>query len=90
MSTKLIPLRSIPYSARETERRARRSFASPAAALDAATYEIVMAPGTHSRPYFDPPTVGWCCTGRAAEALSEKLTHMPGGTSHHRLSFVRR
>lgn len=42
------------------------------------------APGCHSRPYWDPPMIGWVLTKDAAEALANVSTHMPGGTSHRR------
>lgn len=83
--SKLIPLSSIPYAARAAEREARRAFATRVAALEAAQYRIVVAPGCHSRPYFDPPTVGWVCSREAAEALAAQQTRMPDGTSHSRL-----
>ena len=82
--TKLIPLRDIPSAARATEAAARRAHPTRAAALDAAQYRIDVAPGCHSRPYFDPPCVGWVVTRSAAEAYTAQLTHMPGGTSHRR------
>lgn len=85
MTTSLIPLAQIPYAARAAERAARRAFATRAAALESARYELVSAPGCHSRPYFDPPSCGWVCTRVAADALAARQTHMPDGTSHCRL-----
>lgn len=101
--SRLIPLSDIPYSGRAAEREARRRIAGQhcqygvwmgtkrrgwqSDALRAAEYEIVMAPGCHSRPYFDPPTVGWVLTASAASALASRVTHMPGGTSHRRLAY---
>lgn len=82
---KLIALADIPHCARSAERAARNKHACRGAALAAATYEIVLAPGCYSGAY--APTVGWCCSRDAAEALSERLTHMPGGTSHSRLRW---
>jgi len=82
---KLIPLADIPTtSARNAERSARKQYASRAAALEAAQYRIDVAPGCHSRPYFDPPVIGWLCSRAAAVAYTAQLTHMPGNTSHHR------
>lgn len=87
MSTTLIPLANItPRSARTIEAEARRRYANREDALDAAQYRIDVAPGCHSRPYFDPPVVGWVLTRAAARALCDRPTHMPGGTSHHRMS----
>lgn len=83
---KLMPLLSIPHAARNAERRARNKHASRAAALAAAQYEIVYAEGTYSGAH--APSVGWCCSRAAAEALAAELTHMPGNTCHHSLSFV--
>lgn len=85
MTARLIPLAYIPYAARAAERAARRAFTSRAAALESARYELVSAPGCHSRPYFDPPSNGWVCTRAAANALAARQTHMPDGTSHRRL-----
>lgn len=87
---RLIPLRDLPYSARAAERDARRAYKTRSAALAAAQYEIVSAPGCHSQPYFDPPRIGWVCTRAAAEALATRRTDMPGGTSHCRLTYTGR
>lgn len=118
MTTKLIPLKDVPYVARNAERAARQAhtFALPtgrtfefvgtfaaataaapdgwrhiatrrarrAAALQAAEFQIVVAPGCHSRPYFDPPVIGWLCSRAAAVAYCAVLTRMPDGTSHRR------
>jgi hypothetical protein len=84
---RLIPLADIPYSARARERQARKAYGSRAAALAGAQFEIVSAPGCHSRPSFDPPSIGWVCSRVTAEALAARLTHMPDGTSHRRLAF---
>lgn len=86
--TRLLPLAQIPYTARQSESAARKRHASRAEALRAAQYEIVQAAGTYSGAY--APTVGWCCSRAAAEALAAELTHMPGNTCHHSLSYVRR
>jgi len=67
------------------ERAARRAAGGRAEALAAAQYRIVVAPGCHSEAY--PPVVGWVCTRRAAVALSELMTDMPGGTFHNHLRF---
>jgi len=83
--TRLIPLADIPYIARDAERRARRAHATRAAALEAAQYRLVGAPGCHGRPDFDPPVIGWVCSRSAAEALEARPTHMPDGTTHRRL-----
>lgn len=77
---KLIPVSSIPYCAREAEARERAKWPSRAMALDAATYEILNAPGTFSGAF--PLTVGWVLTRTAAEAIAGERCHMPGGTSH--------
>lgn len=84
---RLIPLKDIPYAARAAERAARAKHASRADALHAASFEIVSAPGCHSRASFDPPRIGWVCSRAAAVALSERLTRMPGGTAHRRLAY---
>ena len=83
MST-LLPLASIPSAARAAERAARRAHRIKAEALEAAQYRIDVAPGCHSRPHFDPPVIGWVLTSEAAEAVTSRLTHMPGGASHRR------
>lgn len=84
---RLIPLADIPYRARARERQARKAYGSRAAALAGAQFAIVSAPGCHSRPSFDPPTIGWVCSRGAAEALAAQRIHMPDHTSHHSLSF---
>jgi hypothetical protein len=84
--TRLIPLSQIPASARAAEAKARRAYATRALALEAAQVHIVSAPGCHSRPYFDPPTIGWVLTRAAGEALSRVQTHMPDHTSHCRMT----
>jgi hypothetical protein len=83
--TKLIPLNEIPSKARKIESSLRRAAGSRERALEVSTYRIVTAPGCHSEPYFDPPVLSWVLSREAAEALSAQLTHMPGGTSHHRV-----
>lgn len=88
MTNKLIPLAQIPTTAaRDAERRARAKYESRAAALQAAQYEMVVAPGCHSQPHFDPPRIGWVCALSAAEAMAAQLTHMPGNTSHRRIAY---
>ena len=79
---RLIPIKDIPYSARNAERNARRKFSSRAAALQAASWRLVVAEGCYSGAY--PPVLGWCVTEDAAAAISEQETHMPGGTVHNR------
>ena len=54
--------------------------------LEASQYEIVEAEGTYSGAF--APTVGWCCTRKAAEALAAEVINMPGNTCHHGLSYV--
>jgi len=81
---KLIPLRNIPYRARRLESAARK--VQGAGALEAASYRIDVAPGCHSRPYFDPPVVGWVCTREAATAIVAQTTKMPGNTTHRRMA----
>lgn len=85
MTTNLIPLSRIPYRARETEAAARAKWPTRAMALDAATYRIEAAEGCYGTAY--APVYGWVLTHAAADALANILTHMPGGTSHHRLSY---
>lgn len=80
---KLIPLNQIPYRARKIEADARRELG--AEALEAAQYRIEAAPGCYGSPY--PPVYGWTVTQEAADALAAQVTHMPGGTSHHRISY---
>jgi hypothetical protein len=88
MSNKLLPLAQIPTTtARNVERKARATFASRSEALEAATHEIVVAPGCHSRPYFDPPRVGWCLTQEAADAVVAQVTVMPDGNHHRRMTW---
>lgn len=86
MATKLIPLSSIPHRARAIEADARAKFPTRAMALDAATYRIEAAEGCYGTAY--PPVYGWVLTASAADALAGIVTHMPGGTSHHRMSFT--
>jgi hypothetical protein len=81
---KLIPLRDIPYTARRAESAARKAAGSRAQALESARGRIVVAPGCHSRPYFDPPVVGWTMTRRAGLAVASQLTRMPDGNHHRR------
>lgn len=88
MLNKLIPLADIHLAARSVERDARKRIGNRAAALELAQYEIVVAPGCHSRPSFDPPRIGWVVSKAAAEALSARLTEMPDGTSHRRTAYV--
>jgi hypothetical protein len=85
--TRLIPLTQLPRSVRAAERAARSSFESQAAALAAATYKLVVAPGCHSGPYFDPPVIGWTCTRAGAEAYAAQLTYMPDGNHHRRAAL---
>lgn len=66
-------------------RASARSGSTRAIALDAATYEIVLAPGCYGGP--DAPTVGWVLTREAADALASIVTRMPGGSSHQRLRW---
>jgi len=83
---KLIPLRDLPYEARETEADARRDLREQGEdVLECAHYEIHMAEGCYSGTW--PPTVGWVVTERAAQALAAGVTHTPGGSCHHRLSW---
>jgi hypothetical protein len=85
--TKLIPLSAIPTaSARRVEREARAAYASRAAALEAAQFELVVAPGCHGKAH--PPSIGWCVSQTGAEAFAAEVTHMPGGTSHRRRAVV--
>lgn len=87
--SKLIPLSEIPTaSARRAEREARAQYTSRAAALEAAQFELVVAPGCHGRPSFDPPRLGWCVSQAGAEAYAAEVTYMPGGTSHRRRAVV--
>jgi hypothetical protein len=85
--TRLIPLTHIPRSVRAAESAARKSFESPAAALAAARYKLVVAPGCHSEPYFDPPVIGWTCTRAAAEAIAARVTYMPDRNHHRRTAL---
>lgn len=86
MSLRMIPLKEIPYSEREFEADARRDWqnqnqnATRADMARAAKYEIVEAPGTYSGAF--PATIGWTLTRAAADAITDQLCHMPGGTSH--------
>ena len=85
---KLIPLRDIPTTtARNREAEQRRRYRSPEStmsALEAASYEIVVAEGC----YFGAvaPSVGWVLTYEAANAITQRITRMPGGTCHRRLA----
>jgi hypothetical protein len=84
---KLVPLSDIPGTrTRRAEASARRGYVTRAAALTAAHYKIVVAPGCHSRPDFDPPVYGMVLTRAAALALSERQTARPDGTPHRRLA----
>lgn len=85
----LYNLSDIPTAARKLESAARKQYPSRTAALDAATYRIEVAPGCHSRPHFDPPVLGWTITEGAAKALSERLTHMPDGSSHRMTTYTK-
>jgi len=85
--TKLIPLSEIPSHARAAERAARKSYPSRAAALDSAQNKLVVAPGCHSAPYFDPPVIGWTLTSAAAAAYAAQRTQMPDGSSHCRAAL---
>jgi hypothetical protein len=79
----LLPLSEIPVrgGARDAERAARAQFASRNAALVAAEWELVEAPGTYSTPR--PRSFGWCLSREAAEAASRaSVVRMPGGTEH--------
>lgn len=85
MADKLIPLSSIPYAAREREASERAKWPTRAMALDAASIEITLAPGCYGGAF--APRVGFVLTLDAARALAGVLTHMPGGSSHHRLAY---
>lgn len=85
MTTKLIPLSSIPYRARSGEASARAEWPTRQMALDAATYQIVAAAGCYGTAY--PPTHGWVLTRGAADALAAIVTRMPGGSCHHRMTW---
>lgn len=80
MTTKLIPLSSIPYRARELEAYERAKWPTHAMALDAASYRIIDAPGTYGGAY--PGVRGWVLTRAAAEAICDYRCRMPGNTSH--------
>lgn len=82
---RLIPLSAVPYSARNAESEARKRHASRSAAVAAAEYRILTAPGCHGEPF--PPVEGWVLTQQAAEAISAVPTRMPGGTSHCRRTW---
>lgn len=82
---KLINLGDLPYRVRSAEAAERAKWPTRAMALDAATYEIVMAQGCYGGAY--APTIGFVLTREAADALAERLTYLPGGTCHHRLSY---
>lgn len=85
MATKLIPLSSIPYAARETEARERAKWPIREMARDAASIEITLAPGCYSGAF--APRIGFVLTHEAARALAGIETHMPGGTAHRRLDY---
>ena len=80
---KLIPLKDIPYRARRIEALARRDLGADA--LESAHYQIKGAPGCYGGAF--APVYGWCVTEEAAAALAGLVTHMPGGTTHHRISY---
>lgn len=75
---KLIPLHDIPRrgGARDAERDARALRFGRDAALRAARWEIVDAPGCGD------DTHGYLLTREAAEALCETRANPPGGTAH--------
>lgn len=78
---KLLALSQIPTAdARDAERAARAKYPTRAAALEAASLEVVDAEGCYSGAY--PRTYGWLCSTKAAAAVSAEQTHMPGNTSH--------
>lgn len=77
---KLIPIAHIPYRARAAEAAARAKWPTRDMALDAATFEIVDAPGTYSGAW--PCTYGWVCTRFAAIAMTEIMCRMPGDSQH--------
>jgi len=79
--TRLLPLADIPHGSRAAERVARGEYPTRAAALGAAQYEVIEAPGTYGTPF--PSTLGWVLTGAAAQAIAAEVIHMPGGTCHH-------
>ena len=83
-----IRLGDIPGAARAEERDARLRAIALAGqdGADEPSYEIILAAGCHGEP--TPPTVGWVWTRAAAQALSERVTHMPGGSSHRRLAIA--
>ena len=87
MVDRLIPLKDIPYAARESEAAARREIrAKGLDPLAESDVEIVLAPGCHGEPF--PPTVGWVVTPEAGLALAARRTHMPDGSSHCRLRVL--
>lgn len=82
---KLIPLNRIPYAAREAEAVERAKWPTRAMALDAASIKIIDAEGCYGGAY--PGTWGWVLTRRAAEAISQVETNMPGGSCHNEASY---
>jgi len=81
--TNLLPLSEIPVrsGARGAERAARAKYASRDAALVAAEWELVEAPGTYGTPR--PRSFGWCVSREAAEVAADaSVVRMPGGTRH--------
>lgn len=84
-NSKLVPLSNIPYAARSAESAARKAYRTRREAWGSAKYRLEVAPGCHSRPYFDPPVVGWVLTKAAALAVSALETRMPDGTTHRRI-----
>lgn len=82
MSTmNMIPLREVPHYARAREANARREFVgSRASMVQTAEFQIEEAPGTYANT---PKTIGWVLTRAAAQAISDQLCRMPGGTSHY-------
>lgn len=80
MTTKhprLLPLSDIPgAAARRAEREARALYSSRGAALEAASFEVVEAPGCYGGAR--PRTFGWLCSRVAAAAVSEETVSLPG------------
>lgn len=64
---KLIPLKDIPYSARDAEARERRKYPSRNDAFQAVCWQLEIADGYHGEAY--APVVGFCLTRAAADAL---------------------
>lgn len=65
-----------------------RSSYTRAAALQAASYELVDAEGCYSGAY--PTSRGWCLTAEAADAVAEGSMAYPPGNSCHWTLQVRR